>query len=76
MRGEGREEEREKNNCVVDNSHTPPTGNLAHNPGICPDWESNLRLLGLQASTQPTEPQQPGLPTLKKSHLVKKRQTC
>ena len=22
-------------------SHAPPTGDLAHNPGMCPDWESN-----------------------------------
>ena len=31
------------------------TGDLAGNPGICPDWESNLRPFGLQASTQSTE---------------------
>ena len=39
---EGREGKREgeKHLCVVA-SHTPPTGNLAHNPGMCPDWESN-----------------------------------
>ena len=38
----GREEEREgeKHKCVVA-SHTPPTGDLACNPGMCPDWESN-----------------------------------
>ena len=23
-------------------SHMDPTGDLAHNPGMCPDWESNL----------------------------------
>ena len=23
------------------NINVPPTGNLAHNPGMCPDWESN-----------------------------------
>ena len=38
-----------------------PTGDLAHNPGICPDWESNWQPFGLQASTQYTEPHQPGL---------------
>ena len=30
----------EKHQCVVA-SHVPPTGDLAHNPGTCPDWESN-----------------------------------
>ena len=38
----------------------PPTGDLAHNPGMCPDWELNQRPFGLQAGTQPTEPHQPG----------------
>ena len=32
--------EGEKHHCVVV-SHMPPTGDLAHNPGMCPDWESN-----------------------------------
>ena len=38
----GREGEREgeKPQYVVA-SCTPQTGNLAHNPGMCPDWESN-----------------------------------
>ena len=39
-RREEREIEREKHQCVVA-SHAPSTGDLAHNPGICPDWESN-----------------------------------
>ena len=37
-----------------------PTGDLARNPGMCPDWESNQRPFGLQASTQSSEPHQPG----------------
>ena len=39
---ERREEEREggKHQCVVA-SHTSPTGDLAHNPGMCPDQGSN-----------------------------------
>ena len=37
-----------------------PTGDLAHNPGMCHDWESNWRPLGSQANTQSTEPDQPG----------------
>ena len=32
-------EEGEKHQCVVA-SRTPPTGDLARNPGMCPDWES------------------------------------
>ena len=49
----------EEHQCVV-SPLTPPTGNLAHNPGICPDWESNLRPFGSQAGAQPTEPHRPG----------------
>ena len=45
----GREGEREgeKHQCVVA-SFAPTIGDLAHNPGMCPEWES-------------TEPYQPGL---------------
>ena len=35
----GREKER-KHQCVVA-SCVSPTGDLARNPGMCPDWESN-----------------------------------
>ena len=55
----GREQGGEKHQCVVA-SRTPPTGDLAHNPGLCPDWESNWRPFGLQAGTQSIEPPQPG----------------
>ena len=41
--------------------HASPTGSLASNPGMCPDWESNWRPFGSQASTQSIEPHQPGL---------------
>ena len=51
---------REKHQCVSASS-TPPTGDLAGNPGMCPDWESNLRPFGSQAGAQSTEPHQPGL---------------
>ena len=34
------EREGEKHQCVVA-SHAPFTGDLACNPGMCPDWESN-----------------------------------
>ena len=33
--------------------HMPPTGDLACNPGMCPDWESNQWPFGSQAGTQP-----------------------
>ena len=33
---EGKEKEGEKYQCVVA-SHAPPTGDLAHNPGMCSD---------------------------------------
>ena len=35
-----REKEGEGHQCV-DASYTPATGDLACNPGMCPDWESN-----------------------------------
>ena len=56
-----REEERkvEKHPCVVA-SRMPPTGDLTHNPGMCPDWESNRWSFGSQACTQSTEWHQPG----------------
>ena len=50
----------EKHQCVV-YSCTAPTGDLACNPGMCPDQESNWCPCGLQASTQSTEPHLPGL---------------
>ena len=34
------ESEGEKHRCVVA-CHEPLTGDLARNPGMCPDWESN-----------------------------------
>ena len=46
FRERGREGERdgEEHPCVVA-SCMPPTGNLAHNLGVCPDWELNQRPL-------------------------------
>ena len=34
------EREGEKHQCVVA-SYVPPTGDLAYNLGMCPDWELN-----------------------------------
>ena len=62
-RGDQREKEGEKHQCVVA-SHVPLTGDLACHPGMCPDWESNQQPFGLQASAQSTEPHQPGLVSL------------
>ena len=57
-REEGRE--RGKHQCVVA-SHVPHTGELACNPGMCPDWELIQQPFGSQASAQSTEPHQLGL---------------
>ena len=48
-RGEGREREKERNSNVQEihrlvAPRIPPAGDLAQNPGMCPDWESNWRL--------------------------------
>ena len=53
------EREGEKHQCVVA-CRMPSTGDLAFNPGMCPDWESNKQTFGSQAGTQSTEPKQPG----------------
>ena len=54
FRERGREGEREgeKDQCVVA-FHVAPTRNLACNPGMCPDWESNQRPFGLQPELNP-----------------------
>ena len=53
-----REREREKHQCVVA-SHMPPFGDLAFNPGMCPDWESNcdplVRRLPLNPLSHPSQ---------------------
>ena len=58
-RGEGREKEGEKPQCAVA-SHSAPSGDLACNPGMCPDQESNWRPSGLQDDAEPTELHQSG----------------
>ena len=69
FRERGREGEREgeKHQCVVD-SCTPYAGDLACNPGLCPDWESNQQPLASQVGTQSTDPQKTGLLVLLKNH--------
>ena len=44
-RGMEGEREGEKHQCVIA-SHIAPTGDLACNPGMCPDWELNWRPFG------------------------------
>ena len=58
QRGREREREGEKHQCVVA-SYVLPSGDLACNPGMCPNWESNQQLCGLQAGAQSAEPHQP-----------------
>ena len=54
-----RERKKEKHHCVVA-SCTPPIRDLARNPGMCPDLESNRPPFGPQARTQSSELHQPG----------------
>lgn len=57
-----REEEGEKHRCKkhpLAAPCTPPTGNQARNPGMCPDLEWNQQPFGAWDDTQPTEPQWP-----------------
>ena len=60
QRGRVGERKGEKYQCVVA-PHTPPTRDLACNPGMCPDWDSNQRPFALQSGAQSTEPHKPGL---------------
>ena len=48
----GRKRGRETHQCVVA-SRAPPTGDLACNPGVYLDWESNQRLFGSQLVINP-----------------------
>ena len=57
--GKGERKRGEKHQRVAA-SHTPPIGDLACNPGTCPDWEWNRGPLGSQVCTQSTELHQPG----------------
>ena len=51
-------------------SRTPLPGDLAHSPGMCPDWASSWRPLSLQAGAESTEPRQPGLDFYSDNFLV------
>ena len=60
-RGEEREKERKGNINMWSPLMCPSNGDLAHNPGMCPDWESNRWPFASQSGAQSTEPHQPGL---------------
>ena len=61
-RGEAKEKsEGEKHQCVIAFHAWVPTRDLAHNPGMCPDWELNWQPFGWQACTQSTEPHHQGI---------------
>ena len=62
-RGREGEREEEKHRCARDTlisclSHAP-NGDLASNPGMCPDWELNQQPFSLQSGAQSIEPHQP-----------------
>ena len=64
-RGERKDKERDRNINVREihqsvASRTPPTEDLAQNPRMCSDQEPNQQPFTSEASTQSTEPHQPG----------------
>ena len=72
----GREGEREgKKHKSGFASHVPLTGDLAHNPGMCPDWELNQWPFGLQASPHFTEPHQGSSEFLKRIYQAYRKHT-
>ena len=52
---------REKHPCVVA-FHRRLTGDLAHNPGMCPDWESNHEALVCRPVLNPLSYSSQGFP--------------
>ena len=66
----GGEREKEKPQCTVA-SHAPYTGDPACNPGLCPDWELNLRSFGSQAGAQSTMPSRAHGPFIESLHFFK-----
>ena len=62
---EGKEKERERNINVWLTLAFPATGDLAHNPGMCPDWESNWQPFGSQPTLNPLIECGPGLMVIK-----------
>ena len=54
------EREGEEHQCVLA-SCEPPTGALAHIPGMCPDWEKNQRPLVQRPAFHPMSHTSQGL---------------
>ena len=61
LREREREGEREGEKHQMVASHTPPAGNLAHNPGLCPGPEWNPQPFRSKADARSTELHPPGL---------------
>ena len=57
---DGKGERKGQKHQCVGTSNAAPTEDLASNPGMYHDWESNQWPFGLQASAEFTEPHQPG----------------
>ena len=59
QRGREGEREGEKPQCVAASCAVPPTGDLACNPGMCPDWELThnplVRRLALNPLSYPSQ---------------------
>ena len=70
-KGKKGEREGEKHQCAVA-SHMAPTGDLAHNPGMCPDGESNQQPLGLQPTLSPLSYTRQS----SKNSFISKKLTC
>ena len=51
----------------------PPTGDPAHNPGMCPNGELIWQHFGSQAGTQSTEPHLPKQIFFRKNDRVDKK---
>ena len=81
-RGEEKEKEGERNIHVQEKywlvaSHTPPNGDLTHNPGVCPDWELNLWPFGSQAALNPLSHTSHGRnPTFQRKHWMSFCYSC
>ena len=56
--GEGEREGKKHQRVVA--SYMPPTGDLARNPDMCPEWEWNRPSFDSKVHTQSTQSHQPG----------------
>ena len=70
FRARGKEGERERNINVWLPLPRSLNGDLACNPGMCPDWQSSQRPFASQAWAQPTEIHHIGLYTKKSLKIL------